>query len=163
LQYGPRAMGLAAAFALVCSALASTPGCGGSEPRAPAYAEGQPLAPGDLDFARKAGGPAPPEGKAMAKGIASWYGEALAGRKTASGESFDTRGMTAAHRTLPFGTWVEVRRLDTNRSVRVRINDRGPFRDTNRRIIDVSKAAADALDFTSMGMCSVEIRVVRGP
>lgn len=95
-------------------------------------------------------------------GIASWYGEKLRGRPTASGEPFDPRAMTAAHRTLPLGTWIEVRRVDTGRSVRVRINDRGPVGIASR-IVDVSHAAADALDMTYVGLAKVEIRVIRGP
>jgi rare lipoprotein A len=95
-------------------------------------------------------------------GLATWYGAALAGHKTASGERFDPAGMTAAHRTLPLGTWVEVTRPDTGRRVRVRINDRGPFGDS-RRVIDLSRAAADALEMTRLGVVPVEIRVVEGP
>jgi rare lipoprotein A len=68
--------------------------------------------------------------------------------------------MTAAHRTLPLGTWVEVRRPDTGRRVLVRINDRGPWGDA-RKIIDVSRAAADALGFTRDGVAQVELRIVR--
>src|ERR1700722_9756080 len=74
-------------------------------------------------------------------GLATWYGSQFAGKKTANGERFDPRAMTAAHRHLPFGTWVDVRRPDTGRSVRVRINDRGPWGDS-RRVIDLSRAAA---------------------
>lgn len=95
-------------------------------------------------------------------GLATWYGESFAGRRTANGERFDPRGMTAAHRKLPFGTWVEVRRPDTGRAVRVRINDRGPWGD-ERKIIDLARAAAEALDLVAAGVARVEIRVVRGP
>jgi rare lipoprotein A len=70
--------------------------------------------------------------------------------------------MTAAHRKLPFGTWVEVRRPDTGRSVRVRVNDRGPWGDA-RRVIDLSRAAAKELGMLGEGMMKVELRVVRGP
>ena len=70
--------------------------------------------------------------------------------------------MTAAHRRLPFGTWVEVRRPDTGRAVRVRITDRGPWGDA-KRVIDLSRAAADLLDLTRLGVARVEIRVVDGP
>jgi len=95
-------------------------------------------------------------------GLATWYGNALAGHRTASGEPFDPNAMTAAHRTLPLGTWVEVTRADTGQRVRVRINDRGPFGDA-RRVIDLSRAAADALDLRRQGVGQVELRVVGGP
>jgi rare lipoprotein A len=95
-------------------------------------------------------------------GYASWYGAALAGRRTASGERFDPRKMTAANRTLPFGTWVEVRRVDTGDVVRVRITDRGPFGHEDR-IIDLSRAAADRLGILKAGVAKVELRIVDGP
>ena len=94
-------------------------------------------------------------------GLATWYGDALAGRRTASGERFDPREMTAAHRTLPFQTWVSVTRLDTGQSVRVRITDRGPFGD-RRRIINLSKEAARELGMLRAGVVRVAIRVL-GP
>jgi rare lipoprotein A len=96
------------------------------------------------------------------QGYATWYGARLAGRRTASGEVFDPRRMTAAHRSLPFGTWVEVTCLDTGRQVRVRITDRGPFGHPDR-IIDVSRAAADQLGIRSRGVARVALRVVGGP
>ena len=95
-------------------------------------------------------------------GLATWYGAAFAGKKTASGERFDPRAMTAAHLKLPFGTWVEVRRVDTGATVRVRITDRGPWGDA-RRVIDLSQAAAELLGMMRVGMVKVEIRVVEGP
>ena len=95
-------------------------------------------------------------------GYATWYGAALAGHKTASGERFDPEQMTAAHRTLPFNTWVEVRRVETGQTVRVRITDRGPFGHPER-IIDLSRAAARQLGFMKLGTTRVEIRVVAGP
>ena len=76
-------------------------------------------------------------------GIASWYGAGFQGRRTASGERFNTNAMTAAHRTLPFGTRVRVVNKHNGRSVVVRINDRGPF--VRGRVIDLSKSAAHAL------------------
>jgi rare lipoprotein A len=94
--------------------------------------------------------------------MATWYGGKLAGHKTASGERFDPSQMTAAHRTLPLGTWVEVTRVDTGKSVRVRINDRGPFGHADR-IIDLSRAAADQLDMVRAGVAEVRVRVVDGP
>jgi rare lipoprotein A len=102
-----------------------------------------------------------PEPPPFQTGDASWYGNALAGRKTASGELFDPRAFTAAHNTLKLGTWVEVRRPDTGRAVRVRINDRGPH--AHGRIIDLSRRAAQDLDLVQLGVARVEIRVVDGP
>jgi rare lipoprotein A len=95
-------------------------------------------------------------------GYATWYGARLAGHRTASGEVFDPRQMTAAHRSLPFGTWVEVRCVDTGLRVRVRITDRGPF-GHEERIIDLSRAAADLLGIRHRGVAAVELRVVAGP
>jgi rare lipoprotein A len=96
------------------------------------------------------------------EGNATWYGAALAGRKTASGERFDPSQLTAAHRTLPFGTWVEVTRVDTGQSVRVRITDRGPF-GREDRIIDLSRAAAEVIDLVKKGVARVQVRVVDAP
>ncbi len=95
-------------------------------------------------------------------GYATWYGGRLAGHRTANGERFDPRQMTAAHRTLPLGTWVEVTRIDTGQRVRVRINDRGPF-GHKERVIDLSRAAAEALDMRRVGVARVEIKVLSGP
>jgi rare lipoprotein A len=87
-------------------------------------------------------------------GKASWY--ALSGT-TASGEKADPRGLTAAHRTLPFGTLVRVENLRNGRSVTVKVNDRGPFRPG--RIIDVTRRAADRLGFVRSGVARVRISV----
>src|ERR1051325_12212445 len=76
-------------------------------------------------------------------GVASWYGYPYHGRRAANGEIYDMEKMTAAHRTLPFNTWVRVRNLTNNKTVDVRINDRGPFYDG--RIIDLSHAAARSI------------------
>lgn len=107
--------------------------------------------------------PSPSERTEVQRGYASWYGASLAGHRTANGERFDPSKMTAAHRTLPFGTWVEVRRVDgVGGSVRVRITDRGPFGHSNR-VIDLARAAADKLGITRSGVAMVEVRVVAGP
>lgn len=90
-------------------------------------------------------------------GIASFYG-AGESRRTASGERFNPQAMTAAHRTLPIGTSVKVTNLANGREVVVRINDRGPF--SHGRIIDVSRGAAEALDFVSRGLAKVRIAAV---
>ncbi len=93
-------------------------------------------------------------------GIASWYGNEFHGRPTSSGEVFDTNDMTAAHRTLPFGTHVMVTNLDNDRSVVVRVNDRGPF--VRGRIIDLSYAAARVLGIVGPGTARVRLDVLRG-
>lgn len=91
-------------------------------------------------------------------GVASWYGGKFHGRKTANGETYDQNRMTAAHRTLPFGTKVEVTNLRNGRSVVVRINDRGPF--IKGRIIDVSRRAAGELGFRNQGITKVRVRAI---
>ncbi|UGQ16387.1 septal ring lytic transglycosylase RlpA family protein [Borrelia sp. RT5S] len=91
-------------------------------------------------------------------GLASWYGEAFHGKTTANGEKFDMTSLTAAHKELPFNTVVRVTNLLNNRTVVVRINDRGPFR--KDRIIDLSKSAAEKLDFLGIGVAPVKIEVV---
>ena len=83
------------------------------------------------------------------RGAASWYGPGFQGRRTASGEIFNTHALTAAHRSLPFGTQVRVTNERTGRSVVVRINDRGPY--AHGRIIDLSKAAAQAVGVAGVG------------
>lgn len=88
-------------------------------------------------------------------GLASWYGGQFHGRKTASGERFDSMDLTAAHKTLPFGTRVCVRSSVTGKSVVVRINDRGPF--APGRVIDLSKAAAQELGMLGLGIKPVEL------
>ena len=90
-------------------------------------------------------------------GMASWYGGKFHGRQTASGEKFNKNDLTAAHRTLAFGTNVVVHSKSTNRSVTVRINDRGPF--AKNRIIDLSEAAAGQLGIIQMGEANVEIYI----
>ncbi len=96
--------------------------------------------------------------RTASRGMASWYGMAFQGKRTASGEPFDLNAMTAAHRTLPFGTVVEVRSLVNGRTVRVRINDRGPH--THNRVIDLSEAAARELGLHGRGTKLVEVKVV---
>jgi rare lipoprotein A len=95
------------------------------------------------------------------EGLASWYGEAFAGRPTSSGEIFDPDLLTAAHRSLPLPTWVEVTNLANGLKVVVRLNDRGPFHDTERRIIDLSRAAAERIDLVRAGVARVRIRALR--
>ena len=90
-------------------------------------------------------------------GVASWYGPGFHGKKTANGEVFDTGKLTAAHRTLPFGTIVLVKNVSNGKEVEVRINDRGPF--AKNRIIDLSKAAAQKIDMIQAGTASVKLYV----
>ena len=94
-------------------------------------------------------------------GTASWYGEIFQGKETASGERYDMYGMTAAHLTLPMGSYVKVTNLRNGRSVVVRVNDRGPI--VPGRIIDVSYGAALALQFKSQGLQRVRLDVVSRP
>ena len=91
-------------------------------------------------------------------GIASWYGGKFHGRTTANGETYDMHAMTAAHPSLPFGTKVRVTNLENGRSVVLRINDRGPF--AKRRIIDVSRHAAEHLGFREAGLAKVRVEVI---
>lgn len=88
------------------------------------------------------------------EGKATWYGGKFHGRKTASGERFDTHKLTAAHKTLPFGTIVRVTNLNNNRSVDVRVNDRGPF--APGCVIDLSKAAAEKIGMKGTSQVSLE-------
>jgi len=89
------------------------------------------------------------------QGLASWYGPRFHGRRTASGERFDSQDLTAAHRTLAFGTRVCVRSSITGKAVVVRINDRGPF--SHGRVIDLSQGAAEALGMVGLGIKPVEL------
>lgn len=92
------------------------------------------------------------------RGIASWYGEKFHGRRTSSGETYDMYAMTAAHKNLPLPTYVQVRNLQNNKSIIVRVNDRGPFHEN--RIIDLSYTAAAKLDIIKDGTGLVEIRAI---
>jgi rare lipoprotein A len=95
------------------------------------------------------------EGRVYGEGLASFYGAGLHGRPTANGERFDKEALTAAHKTLPFNTCVEVTSLSNGRSVRVRINDRGPY--VGGRIIDLSEAAARELGMIAAGVGRVRL------
>ena len=99
--------------------------------------------------------PAPSQPTMMETGMASWYGPKFHGKLTASGEVFNQEKLTAAHRTLPWGSRVKVTNLDNGKSVDVRINDRGPF--GKGRIIDVSRAAARALGMVGRGITTVRV------
>ncbi len=92
------------------------------------------------------------------RGIASWYGEDFHGWMTANGEIYDMEAFTAAHRTLPLGTWVLVTNVENGRQVRVRINDRGPY--LYGRVLDLSLAGARVLDMVDSGVAAVQVEVV---
>ena len=94
-------------------------------------------------------------------GTASWYGKKFHGHTTSNMEIFDMYKMTAAHRTLPLPSYVEVTNLDNNKKVIVRVNDRGPFK--SKRIIDLSWAAARALGYDKKGLANVHIRLIQAP
>ena len=126
--------------ALTAASVALT-GCGASSPRPVRY-------------------PAVTAGSTQL-GAASYYADSLAGNSTANGEPYDPALLTAAHRTLPFGARVAVRRVDNGRRVVVRINDRGPF--AGSRIIDLSRAAAEALQMIRAGVVRVELEVLSVP
>ena len=121
---------------LAATLIAVLTGCAGSHPQA----------------AEPAPGP-PPQ-----TGVASYYAHKHDGRRTASGELFDMEAMTAAHRTLPFGTRVKVTNLRNGRSVVVRINDRGPF--LKNRVIDLSYAAAQELHMITRGTAKVQLDIL---
>lgn len=103
--------------------------------------------------------PPPPKAAEVLQGVASWYGEEFAGRTTANGEIFDPLQFTAAHRTLPFGTVVDVVNPKTQQSVRVRVNDRGPY--IGGRVIDLSYAAAQKIGLIEPGIGDVRITIVK--
>ena len=109
-----------------------------------------------LAAAASVGEPAWADPEYEAVGAASWYGEQFHGRKTASGERFDMNLLTAAHPKLPMGTLLEVTNLDNDRTIQVRVNDRGPY--AHSRILDVSREAAEQLGFRSKGVARVQIR-----
>jgi rare lipoprotein A len=94
-------------------------------------------------------------------GEASWYGEEFEGNTTASGEAYDSNGLTAAHPSLPFGTTVRVTNLNNRKNILLRINDRGPY--IGRRLIDVSWSAAKRLGFIDTGTTPVRVEVVARP
>lgn len=95
------------------------------------------------------------------EGMASWYGPGFDGRKTANGEIYDMDDLTAAHKTLPFGTILRVTRLDSGDAVKVRVNDRGPF--VRDRILDLSRGAARKIGIDRDGVARVVITVERWP
>jgi rare lipoprotein A len=122
----------------------------GSAPASDAAAKGTPLAD-----AKPLGDDGSDISDFQQTGRASWYGRGFHGRRTANGERYDMHALTAAHRTLPLGSYVRVTNPATSRSVVVRINDRGPY--ARGRVIDLSMAAANALDMRHAGTARVKI------
>lgn len=100
-------------------------------------------------------------GDLLQKGVASWYGQPFHGRKTSNGETYNMWALTAAHKTIPFGTWVRVRNLDNGRETFVRINDRGPF--IRGRVIDLSRKAAEAIGLDRSGIANVGLYLAERP
>lgn len=133
------------AAVLFLPALLFIAGCGGGSPRF-------------TSKDRPDQGSREPSPSSQLAGVASYYADDFNGRRTASGELYDMNDLTAAHRTLPFGTKVKVTNLDTGRSVVVRINDRGPFKDD--RVIDLSLGAAKQLGLIAMGTGRVILQIL---
>jgi peptidoglycan lytic transglycosylase len=127
-----------------CAAGLLLTGCGTSSPRFTARETARGISPSVLY---------------QLSGIASYYADEFNGRKTANGEIFDMHDLTAAHRTLPFNSIVRVQNLENGKSVTVRINDRGPFKDN--RVIDLSFAAARKLDLVQSGTAPVKLEIVQ--
>jgi len=124
--------------------LGTLAGCAGSSPR---FTSSGPAAGRQDDTAGH-----------QLEGVASYYADEFHGRTTANGEVFDMNAMTAAHRTLPFGTVVRVTNIESGASVVIRINDRGPFKDD--RVIDLSYVAARQLGMISKGTVRVRLKIV---
>lgn len=93
-------------------------------------------------------------------GLASWYGKRFHGKKTANGDTFNRRGLTAAHHTLPLPSVVKVTNLNNNKSVVVVVNDRGPFSGKQHRIIDISEKAAEVIDIKRQGVAKVKVELL---
>ncbi len=147
--FSPRTKGPFKA-AVICALIMLSAACvgivkeepGSSTPSAPANAAVPPAAPTQGQFYRETG-------------IAAWRGKELQSKNTASGEVFDMYGLSAAHRTLPLGTIIRVTNLDNFKSVKVKINDRGPF--VKSRILELSYGAAKELGFVDQGTARVKI------
>jgi rare lipoprotein A len=105
--------------------------------------------------------PVPATVGSIETGMASWYGHPYHGRQAADGEIYDMETLVAAHRTLPFNTWVRVTNLSNSKTVEVRIIDRGPF--VGGRIIDLSHAAAQAVDMIGPGVAQVRLEIIKAP
>jgi rare lipoprotein A len=111
-----------------------------------------------VSFTERVGRDPDGAGPILQVGSCSWYGPGFHGRRTSNGEVFDTHALTAAHPTLPFGSELEVTNIKSGKSVRVRVNDRGPF--IHNRILDLSYAAANSIGLVKTGTADVQIRLV---
>jgi rare lipoprotein A len=140
--------------------------CGSHTPAGPSASAGAPSYTAHIQGSYKIGRPYQIEGtwyypredwSYNETGIASWYGEAFHGHNTADGEVFDLNSLTAAHRTLPMPVVVRVTNLDNGRSIKLRVNDRGPY--ARGRIIDVSRRAAQLLGFEGQGTAKVRVQI----
>ena len=136
---------LRGASVIILPAIFCLAGCGAGSPRFTSKERPDPSSAGAVP-------------SSQLEGVASYYADEFNGRKTASGEVYDMNEMTAAHRTLPFGTKVRVTDVETGRSVVVRINDRGPFKDD--RVIDLSLGAAKQLGLIPMGTGRVVLQIL---
>ncbi|MEO9914331.1 septal ring lytic transglycosylase RlpA family protein [Parasphingorhabdus sp.] len=168
-------MKYAVKLGLFSTAVLTLAGCSGSRDFGQ-FPDGMPAPSGTVqpsgvasvsDYPQKIGEPYKVAGKTYTPedvpsydevGYASWYGEELAGNQTANGERFNPQGISAAHKTLPLPSYVEVTALDTGRTILVRVNDRGPF--ANDRIIDLSHGAAKQLGIDQNGIAGVRVRKV---
>ena len=149
------------ALAPLAASTAATPADGALPLEASAVSvEVVPVAPAPLPEETASAPAELPEATSLGRGSASYYASKFHGRRTASGEAFDNGAMTAAHRTLPFGSLVRVTNPATGASVIVRINDRGPF--SRGRLIDVSRAAAEELGMIARGHATVELELIEG-
>lgn len=155
-----RILSLAAPAALVALTASLSSGCAASTyPLNASMASGAPISLTAESATPPGRRPARAGATALVQeGACSWYGQRFHGRRTSNGETFDQTAFTAAHRTLPFGTQVEVTDLDTGKKVRVRINDRGPF--SHQRVIDLSYAAAASLGMIGRGTARVSLQPV---
>lgn len=144
---------------LLIPILVLTAGCAASTyPLNPQMADQVGLSSDGPSFLERVGRDPDGSGPIVQRGHCSWYGPGFHGRRTASGETFDTNDLTAAHPTLPFGSQLEVTNVENGRSVRVRVNDRGPY--IGNRILDLSRAAAVSLGMTKSGVAEVQVRLV---
>lgn len=144
---------------ILISALVLTAGCAASTyPLNPQLAAQVGLDDQTVSHTERVGRDPGATGKVVQQGLCSWYGPGFHGRRTSNGEVFDKNALTAAHPTLPFGSQVEVTDTASGKTIRVRINDRGPF--VHSRILDLSYAAAARLDILHKGVARVQLRLV---
>ncbi len=141
---------------LLILALVAASGC--ESPKTPPVALPEDTPPAAYQIDGITYYPLPHAHEFVEAGIASWYGEDFHGKKTSNSEIYNMHAMTAAHKTLPFGTMVEVHNLENDSTIIVRINDRGPF--VRSRIIDLSFEAARRIDMIQNGTARVEIRAI---